>query len=104
MNPKDGTVCTPSWLVVSSCSNQLRTGSWSGNPGKPCHHEADMGKACRIIRIGLVLALAWYRGIMEILCDAMSSPSGVMEILCDAIIHLAQEGASGVISRWIWRF
>ena len=101
MNLKVGTVCTPSWLVVSSCSNQLRTSLWSGNSEKQCHHEADIGKACRIIRISLVLALARYRRIMEVLCDAMSSPSGGMVILCDVIIHLAQEGATGVISKWI---
>jgi hypothetical protein len=27
-------MCTLSWLVVSSQSNQLRTSLWSGNPGK----------------------------------------------------------------------
>jgi hypothetical protein len=35
---------------------------------------------------------------MEVLCDAMSSLHGVMEVLCDAIMHMAQEGAPGMIS------
>jgi hypothetical protein len=37
-----------------------------------------MGKACRIIRIVLVLTLPWYRGIMEVIYDVMNSPSGDM--------------------------
>jgi hypothetical protein len=39
-----------------------------------------MGKAYLIIRIALILALAWYRGIMEILCDVMNSPSVDMRV------------------------
>jgi hypothetical protein len=44
-----------------------------------------MGKASLIIGITLVLALAQYRGIMEVLFDAM--------------IHMMQEGATRVMSR-----
>jgi hypothetical protein len=73
-------VCIHSWLVVSCFSNQLRTSSCSGNLGKYCHHKADLGKAFLIIRIALVLALAWYKGIMDVLCDAMNSPSGDMSV------------------------
>jgi hypothetical protein len=46
----------------------------------------------------LLLALAQYRGVMEVLCDVMKSPSAGMELLCNAIIHLAQEGVNGVTS------
>jgi hypothetical protein len=55
-------VCIPSWFVVSYCSNQLSTSSWSGNPGKQYHHEVDIGMDFQIIRIALVLSLAWDRG------------------------------------------
>jgi hypothetical protein len=46
---------------------------------KQCHRPGGWhGKVCQIIRMALVLALAWYSGIMEILYNAMSSPSGGM--------------------------
>jgi hypothetical protein len=52
----------------------------------------------------LVLGLAQYRGVMEVLCDVMKSPSVGMKDLCDAIIHLAQEGANRVTSSETRRF
>ena len=73
-------------FVDSSCSNQLRTGSWSDHPGIHVPSRDWYGTACLLIRITSECCLARLRG--EWYLVIAWDPHGARGALCEESLAL----------------